>query len=120
MRLNHLALAVRDIERSRRFYETYFGFDAGPASRYEDGTLIIRDGEGFDLALHPDPDPRKLPDFAHFGFTTPDVAGRLALLERDGVPIVERWSEPGLDSFKCLDPDGYVVEVYWEEPVSEG
>lgn len=29
MRLAHLALVVRDEERSRRFYETWFGFDAG-------------------------------------------------------------------------------------------
>ncbi|MBB5139876.1 catechol 2,3-dioxygenase-like lactoylglutathione lyase family enzyme [Thermocatellispora tengchongensis] len=119
MRLNHLALAVRDIERSRRFYETFFGFGAGPATSYDDGTLIIRDADGFDLALHPDPEPRKVPDFQHFGFTCRDVAERLAALEDAGVPIVERWSEPGFDSFKCLDPDGYVVEVYWEETTSQ-
>ncbi|NRQ32215.1 VOC family protein [Nonomuraea sp. NN258] len=117
MRLNHLALAVRDIGRSRRFYEKYFGFDAGPAGEYPDGTVIIRDSDRFDLALHPDPDPRRLPDFSHFGFTCPDgqeVARRLDLLAADGVPIVERHEEPGFSSFKCLDPDGYVIEVYWE------
>jgi catechol 2,3-dioxygenase-like lactoylglutathione lyase family enzyme len=118
MRLNHLGLAVRDIERSRKFYETYFGFDAGPATTYDDGTLIIRNGRGFDLALHHDPDPRKVPDFLHFGFVTRDVAAHLKRLEEDGVPIVERWSEPGLESFKCLDPDGYTVEVYWEDTLT--
>jgi hypothetical protein len=35
----------------------------------------------------------------------------------DGVPILERWSEPGYVAFKCLDPDGWRVEAYWE-PVS--
>jgi hypothetical protein len=35
-------------------------------------------------------------------------------LERDGVAIVERDEEPGLVSFKCLDPDGWRIEVYWE------
>ncbi|HEX4813126.1 MAG TPA: VOC family protein [Nonomuraea sp.] len=117
MRLNHLALAVRDIERTRRFYEKYFGFGAGPASEYADGTVVIRDADRFDLALHLDPDPRKMPDFSHFGFTCPDaptVARRLDELTADGVPIVERCDEPGFSSFKCLDPDGYVIEVYWE------
>jgi catechol 2,3-dioxygenase-like lactoylglutathione lyase family enzyme len=48
--VRHLALAVIDQERSRRFYETYFGFTAEPAPR-EDGVLILHDAEGFSLAL---------------------------------------------------------------------
>ena len=35
--MKHLALAVSDQHRSRRFYETYFGFDAAPERRYDDG-----------------------------------------------------------------------------------
>ena len=35
-------------------------------------------------------------------------------LQRDGVPIVEEWEEPGYVSVKCRDPDGYVVELAWE------
>ena len=47
----------------------------------------------------------------------PDPGGvreLLARMEADGVSIVERDDEPGLTSFKCLDPDGWRVEVYWE------
>jgi catechol 2,3-dioxygenase-like lactoylglutathione lyase family enzyme len=29
--MQHLAFAVSDRERSRRFFESYFGFDAEPA-----------------------------------------------------------------------------------------
>lgn len=39
--MKHLALAVSDQQRSRRFYETYFGFDAQPARRYDDGVLML-------------------------------------------------------------------------------
>jgi len=28
--------------------------------------------------------------------------------------VVERFDEPGYASLKCLDPDGYTVEAYWE------
>jgi hypothetical protein len=35
-------------------------------------------------------------------------------LSAEGTTIVERDDEPGLVSFKCLDPDGWRVEVYWE------
>jgi catechol 2,3-dioxygenase-like lactoylglutathione lyase family enzyme len=39
--MKHLALAVRDQERSRDFYETYFGFDARPARRYDEDVLML-------------------------------------------------------------------------------
>jgi hypothetical protein len=32
----------------------------------------------------------------------------------DGIEIVEQDDEPDLVSFKCLDPDGWRIEVYWE------
>jgi catechol 2,3-dioxygenase-like lactoylglutathione lyase family enzyme len=49
--VSHLALAVRDEERSRRFYETYFGFDAFPAERMSDGVLMLYDAGEYALAL---------------------------------------------------------------------
>lgn len=117
MHLAHLALTVADQERSRRFYETYFGFDAGPATRYDDGVLIIRDAAGFDLALSAPAQTPDLPAFLHFGFAAPEPAAVRALRDRlraDGVSIVETTDEPGFVGVKCRDPDGYVVEVYWE------
>ncbi len=35
-------------------------------------------------------------------------------MEADGVTIVERNDEGGNLAFKCLDPDGHRIEVYWE------
>ena len=117
VRLLHLGLLVRDQQRSVRFYETYFGFDPAHARRYPDGTVIVRNAEGFDLALHPGDPPEQLPAFLHFGFQLAGanaVAELLAKMEADGVPILERWNEPGYVAFKCLDPDGWRVEAYWE------
>ena len=51
--LFHLGLPVLDVPRSRTFYEQYFAFDPESTQRYDDGTVIIRNGDGFDLALHP-------------------------------------------------------------------
>jgi len=69
MNLDHLALVVRNQQRSRDFYEAFFGFGNGPASRYEDGTVIVRNDEGFALALHPSDDVPPWDDFSHFGFS---------------------------------------------------
>ena len=51
--MNHLAISVRDEERSRRFYESYFGFGSRPPRRYADGVLMLYNAGGFALALGP-------------------------------------------------------------------
>lgn len=115
--MDHLALAVTDQERSRRFYERYLGFDAEPARRYDGGVLMLYDAAGFALALGPVDDEIVLPAFLHFGkgLETPEeVRAFAARLAADGVPIVERWEEPEYVSVKFRDPDGYVIEVAWE------
>ena len=65
--MDHLALAVRDQQRSRQFYETYLGFDARPSRRYPDGTLMLYNARGFALALGHVDEPIRLPPFLHFG-----------------------------------------------------
>jgi catechol 2,3-dioxygenase-like lactoylglutathione lyase family enzyme len=115
--MKHLALAVRDQERSRRFYETYFGFDAKPARRYDGDVLMLYDANGFSLALGPTDRDITLPAFLHFGvhLDSPDeVRAFRDRLRAAGVPIVEEWEEPEYVSVKCRDPDGYVVEAAWE------
>ena len=48
--------------------------------------------------------------FNHLGLPVRD--------EADGIAIVERDDEAAYVAFKCLDPDGHRIEVYWEPPVS--
>jgi catechol 2,3-dioxygenase-like lactoylglutathione lyase family enzyme len=115
--VDHLALAVRDQERSRRFYETYYGFGAAPARRYEDGTLMLYAETGFALALGATDTDISTPPFLHFGvgLSSPDDVRRFRdRLQADEVVIVEWWDEPEYVSVKCRDPDGYIVEASWE------
>ena len=115
--MRHLALAVTDQERSRRFYESYFGFGARPSRRYDDGVLMLYNAEGFSLALGATDESISLPAFLHVGIGLASRAEVLAFRDRlaaDGVRIVEEWDEPGYVSVKCADPDGYVVEAAWE------
>jgi catechol 2,3-dioxygenase-like lactoylglutathione lyase family enzyme len=116
--MTHLALAVGDEERSRRFYETYFGFGAAPAERMSDGVLMLYDAGGFALALKETDEPFSLPSFFHFSFRGASSADEVRAfrdrLKGDDVPISEEWEEPDYVSVKCQDPDGYVVEFAWE------
>jgi catechol 2,3-dioxygenase-like lactoylglutathione lyase family enzyme len=114
MRLNHLHLHVADVNRAATFYENYFGMQRhiwhGPI-------LFLRDEGGLDLALAPGAQDR-LPPWFHFGFRLPSADDVLALharLLRDaGDTVTSLLNEPDLVSFRCRDPDGYLIEVYWE------
>jgi catechol 2,3-dioxygenase-like lactoylglutathione lyase family enzyme len=121
MHFNHLGLPVRDERRSVQFYSAYFGFDPATAQRYPDGTVIIRDADGFDLALHPAEHIEQQPAFLHAGFKAArpaDVRMLMGRMEADNISIVEWDDEAGYTGFKCLDPDGHRIEVYWEPPLS--
>jgi catechol 2,3-dioxygenase-like lactoylglutathione lyase family enzyme len=114
MRLNHLALAVRDQQRSIDFYATYFGFDPSTARRYPDGVVIIRNADGFALALGEDGSAERGAGFPHFGFDpgSADEIRRLRdLLVADGFELVEEEDTDTYVGFKCLDPDRHVIEV---------
>ena len=115
--MDHLAIPVHDQARSRRFYETYFGFDARPPRRYAGDVLMLYNAAGFALALGPTDQPITPPTWMHFGIDLPDRAAVLALHDRlvaDGVEVVEKWDAQDYVSVKCRDPDGYVVEAAWE------
>jgi len=115
--MDHLAIPVADQQRSRRFYETYFGFGARPERRYDDGVLMLYDARGFALALGPATAPPTPPEWMHFGIGLPDRDAVHALRDRlaaGGVEVVEEHDEPGYVSVKCRDPDGWIVEASWE------
>jgi catechol 2,3-dioxygenase-like lactoylglutathione lyase family enzyme len=115
--MDHLAIAVHDQERSRGFYERYFGFGARPPRRYADNVLMLYDSRGFALALGPARTPIARPDWMHFGVCLPHRDAVLALRDRlaaDGVELVEECDDADYVSVKCRDPDGYIVEASWE------
>jgi catechol 2,3-dioxygenase-like lactoylglutathione lyase family enzyme len=119
--VDHLAIPVRDQERSRRFYEEYCGFGARPPRRYDGGVLMLYNAAGFALALGPSDEGSAPPSWMHFGVALPDRNAVLALRDRlaaDGVELVDQWDEPEYVSVKCRDPDGYIVEAAWEPALS--
>jgi catechol 2,3-dioxygenase-like lactoylglutathione lyase family enzyme len=108
--LNHLTLAVSDLERSVAFYSELLGFSVrmrGPSSAYlESGTLW--------LALVLDPAVRRgpLPEYSHVAFSIPPSALGL-LIDRLTVARVVRWQDTEhSDSFYFLDPDGHKLELH--------
>jgi catechol 2,3-dioxygenase-like lactoylglutathione lyase family enzyme len=111
---DHIALAVRDPRTSLRFYREIVGID-GPV-REENHGFVITTGEVSFTLFRGDPPP-SLGDF-HIGTSLPDAETvrrtRAELLAR-GVVELQWADEPGYVSMKIADPDGYSVELSWEE-----
>ncbi len=116
--LVHLNLTVSDLDESAAFYGRWFGF-TGSRRTYADGTVFLSNADGFDLALHPGAPSTPPGRGTHFGFRAGDadtVRDLLQGLLAGDVIVPERHDDPDHVSLKCLDPDGYEIEVYWEPP----
>jgi catechol 2,3-dioxygenase-like lactoylglutathione lyase family enzyme len=119
MDLNHLNLRVRDAVVCRAFYERHFGFRL--AFEADDG-FFVRNDDGFLLALIPAEQHQELPDGFHIGFGLSDADAVVALhadLTADGVgpsDIEDFRPDDQYVTFRCCDPDGTQVEVFWEAP----
>ena len=109
--LNHLHLHVTDLQRARAFYEGHFGF----RERVRHGDILfLTNDEGFDLALAPAEAAGAFPPWFHFGFRL----GRpedVRSLHADLRAVSEDLGDEGdFVWFRCRDPDGHRIEVYWE------
>ena len=113
--LNHLALAVHDPRRSLVFYHDVLCVKGD--TRTEDYGFVITTPLGLTFTLFEGQPPADAGEF-HFGVSLPNgdaVRARREELRAAGVAEVEWCDEDGYVSVKVRDPDGYVVEVAWDE-----
>ncbi len=113
--LNHVALAVRDPSQSLAFYRDVIGVEG--TVRDEPYGFVIRTSTGVTFTLFEGTLCTDVGDF-HIGVGLPDAETvRRARARFASVGLTEReWDdEPGYTSVKVIDPDGYVVEVAWDE-----
>ena len=113
--LDHLALAVRDPVAALAFYRDVVGVD-GSVREAEYG-FVITTPRGMSFTLFQGDPPNDVGEF-HLGVSLSDGnAVRAARDELRSAGVVElEWSEePGYVSVKVADPDGYIVEIAWDE-----
>ena len=116
MNINHLHLKVASVDKAQAFYARFFGLRP---SVWHGDMLFMRDEAGMDLALAPAVDAEPLPSWFHFGFRLPDADAVKRLhgeMQAAGVPMKAplMTDDEDLTFFRCLDPDGHDIEVYWE------
>lgn len=119
--LRHIALRTKDMEASRRFYETlgfaFVGYRGRGGLDLSDGTLnmTILQYNGEERAPF-----EEGTEFIHFGIIVEDLANIYNTLRDGGFELlmdnVKKGDEISADkaperSFKVADPDGNVVDI---------
>ncbi|HJZ79486.1 MAG TPA: VOC family protein [Pyrinomonadaceae bacterium] len=115
--LTHIALAVRDPDRSLQFYKEVFGV----REYFRDDSQIQVQGPGLHDIIVFEKAAAKAGvagGIAHFGFrlTTPDdIDAAVAEVERAGGKVLRRGEfAPGFPYAFVADPDGYEIEIWFE------
>ena len=115
--LTHIAMAVRDPERSLEFYRAVFGV----TEYYRDADTIQVQGPGPHdvLAFERKPDiAGNAGGIIHFGFRLTrreDIQGAIEAVERAGGRVSSRGEfAPGVPYAYVQDPDGYEIEIWYE------
>ncbi|GJL56944.1 MAG: ring-cleaving dioxygenase [Nitrospirales bacterium] len=127
--LRHLALNVKDVQRSKAFYELVFEMNV--VWQPDPDNVYLSSGTD-NLALHQIP-TENLSTFStqggqfldHLGFFIDSPANVDAMFQRvqtEGVPIVKplKQHRDGSYSFYLADPDGNVIQVLYEPTVCKG
>lgn len=127
MHIHHVALWTPDLERLKKFYETYFNGRAGEkyvnaAKRYESYFIRFDSGAAIEVMQRPDILPKSVNgDSPSCGYTHLSLAvGSAEAVDRltrrlslDGYQLVDgpRRTGDGYYESVVLDPDGNRVEI---------
>lgn len=129
MRQGHIAFRVADLDRSKKFYIDHFGLHVMEENTEEHVVFLgLRDqGHFVDLVQSVDADASKPHDkmppsgtgFHHIGFeleTEAELRAAYLRLKEHNVPIIAQMDHGSQQSVYFNDPDGNILEVYWQQP----
>ena len=124
--IGHVNLRVADQKASKRFYRDVLGFRIAEEDP-EHGGVFMTLGENFhtlDIGQHPSPNDAPRPQrgqigLAHIAFQVGSYAAlrqAYSHLLENGVDIMRAANHVNQRSIYFADPDGNVLEIYYELP----
>ena len=122
-RIRHIALAVKDIDKTADFYEKAFGLKRSEKSEGPTAWRIyMSDGEinlallQYKSAVGSGIDPSKFVGIHHFGFQCDDLEKQQKQIEAAGGEFFFDLGDPDDDDFerKFKDPNGIIFDVNWK------
>lgn len=117
--LTHVALAVRDVGRSSKFYRRVFG--AVEVYRQDSFAQLQTPGSRDVIVIERRPKAAgKSGGIAHFGFrlqNPKDIDAAARAVKKAGGTVKEQGEfVPGEPYLFATDPDGYEIEIWYELP----
>jgi catechol-2,3-dioxygenase len=117
--LTHLAIAVKDINRTLKFYQHIFGMEI---MYHEAGMIQLTTPGTHDILVFEETDEKKhigrSAGIAHFGFRLRTQKGINAIKQKiteiNAEVVDEGEFVPGSPYIFFKDPDGYIIEVWYE------
>ena len=109
--LNHITLAVADLERSFRFYVEVLG--CKPIARWAEGAYLTAGDTWLAILLDTKVGSMQRPDYSHVAFSCAqeDFSQLVEALRAGGHPSWSDNKSEG-DSFYFEDPDGHKLEIH--------
>ena len=122
--LRHVALNVRDVQKSLEFYSKVLGMNLEWMP--DEDNAYLTSGQD-NLALHrlpPGVEPGKIQTIHHIGFVVrrPEDVDRWAeQIRRHGLSLVQepKTHRDGARSFYFHDPDGLLIQLIYHPPISD-
>ncbi|HEX2441559.1 MAG TPA: VOC family protein [Methylomirabilota bacterium] len=125
-RIGHVALRVADVTRSREFYVKLLGFEVVEEDPEHGGVFMALPGLSHTVDLFPVPEGASPPPRAaeavgvrHIAFLVESeeaLREAWATLRAHGVSIVRALDHVSQKSIYFHDPDGTLLEIYYELP----
>lgn len=118
--MNHITLAVADIEKSFHFYKSVLGLK--PLVKWDRGAYFLV-GKDFWFCLNLDEKRVISPCYTHYAFSVSqdDFYCMAQKIQASNAEMFKENKSPG-DSLYFLDPDGHKLEIHvgnWQSRVKE-